>query len=158
MWPNLNRQVYPYDVLLLCSEPTLRGTDHLLFLFFVCVCCSSPHLMEVRERIRINGKPLAKDKFAKYFFDCWDNLHNNGDVSGPKALIHHPHNRTSPGSHIYPVIYYWRGTILCTSMKFTFGKFTLKYRESFVFGSYNFLKFAYTVLYTWLLVNGLIKT
>ena len=86
MWPNLNRQVYPYDVFLLCSEPTLRGTDHLLFLFFVCVCCSSPHLMEVRERIRINGKPLAKDKFAKYFFDCWDNLHNNGDVSGRKLL------------------------------------------------------------------------
>ena len=86
MWPNLNRQVYPYDVLLLRSEPPLRGTDHLLFLFFVCVCCSSPHLMEVRERIRINGKPLAKDKFAKYFFDCWDNLHNNGDVSGRKFL------------------------------------------------------------------------
>ena len=42
---------------------------------------SSPHLMEVRERIRINGKPLPKDKFAKYFFDCWDNLYNNGDVS-----------------------------------------------------------------------------
>ena len=42
--------------------------------------------MEVRERIRINGKPLAKDKFAKYFFDCWDNLHNNGDVSGQKLL------------------------------------------------------------------------
>lgn len=57
------------------------------FLFFVFfVCCSSPHLMEVRERIRINGKPLAKDKFAKYFFDCWDNLHNNVDVSGQELL------------------------------------------------------------------------
>ena len=42
---------------------------------------SSPHLMEVRERIRINGKPLPKEMFAKYFFDCWDNLLNNGDVS-----------------------------------------------------------------------------
>ena len=57
------------------------------FLFFVFfVCCSSPHLMEVRERIRINGKPLAKDKFAQYFFDCWDNLHNNVDVSGQELL------------------------------------------------------------------------
>ena len=37
--------------------------------------------MEVRERIRINGKPLPKEMFAKYFFDCWDNLLNNGDVS-----------------------------------------------------------------------------
>jgi len=43
---------------------------------------SSPHLMEVRERIRINGKPLPKEKFAKYFFDCWDNLCNNGDGQG----------------------------------------------------------------------------
>ena len=42
--------------------------------------------MEVRERIRINGKPLAKDKFAQYFFDCWDNLHNNVDVSGQELL------------------------------------------------------------------------
>lgn len=43
---------------------------------------SSPHLMEVRERIRVNGKPLSKDKFAKYFFDCWDNLCNNGHEHG----------------------------------------------------------------------------
>ena len=148
MWPNLNRQVYPYDVLLLRSEPTLRGTDHLLFLFFVCVCCSSPHLMEVRERIRINGKPLAKDKFAKYFFDCWDNLHNNGDVSGRKFLSTIHIIVQAQGHTFILSFYYWRGPILCTSMKFTFGKFTLKYRESFVFGSYNFLKFAYTVLYT----------
>ena len=37
--------------------------------------------MEVRERIRINGRPLTREKFAKYFFDCWDNLLNNADVS-----------------------------------------------------------------------------
>ena len=43
--------------------------------------------MEVRERIRINGKPLPKDKFAKYFFDCWDNLLNNGDVSNQRNII-----------------------------------------------------------------------
>ena len=48
---------------------------------------SSPHLMEVRERIRINGKPLPKDKFAKYFFDCWDNLLNNGDVSNQRNIM-----------------------------------------------------------------------
>ena len=125
MWPNLNRQVYPYgyDVLLLRSEPTLRGTDHLLFLFFVCVCCSSPHLMEVRERIRINGKPLAKDKFAKYFFDCWDNLHNNGDVSGQK-LLSTVHIIIQAQGHTF-ILSHWRGPILCTSMKFAFGKFTL---------------------------------
>ena len=43
--------------------------------------------MEVRERIRINGKPLPKEKFAKYFFDCWDNLLNNGDVSNQRIII-----------------------------------------------------------------------
>ena len=43
--------------------------------------------MEVRERIRVNGKPLSKDKFAKYFFDCWDNLCNNGHVSGDTKYI-----------------------------------------------------------------------
>lgn len=52
----------------------------------VLVLFSSPHLMEVRERIRINGKPLPKDKFAKYFFDCWDNLLNNGDVSNQRNI------------------------------------------------------------------------
>ena len=43
--------------------------------------------MEVRERIRINGKPLSKEKFSKYFFDCWDNLSNNGDVSNQGTLL-----------------------------------------------------------------------
>ena len=126
MWPNLNRQVYPCDVSLLRSEPTLRDTDLLLFLFLVSVCCSSQHLMEVRERIRINGKPLAKDKFAKYFFDCWDNLHNNGDVSDQK-LLSTVHIIIQAQGHTFfqAVIYYWRGPILCTSMKFTFGKYTL---------------------------------
>ncbi|KAL7748440.1 Folylpolyglutamate synthetase [Sorochytrium milnesiophthora] len=35
---------------------------------------TSPHLQEVRERIRINGKPLSQDLFARYFFDVWDRL------------------------------------------------------------------------------------
>lgn len=42
--------------------------------------------MEVRERIRINGKPLPKETFAKYFFDCWDNLLNNGDEEGKNSM------------------------------------------------------------------------
>lgn len=33
--------------------------------------CSSPHLLEARERIRINNVPLSKEKFAKYFWQCW---------------------------------------------------------------------------------------
>lgn len=30
--------------------------------------------MEVRERIRINGLPISKELFAKYFFEVWDRL------------------------------------------------------------------------------------
>jgi folylpolyglutamate synthase len=33
---------------------------------------TSPHLVAVRERIRINGRPLAEDLFARYFFEIWD--------------------------------------------------------------------------------------
>lgn len=35
---------------------------------------SSPHLIEVRERIRINGKPLSKDEFATYFWKVYNPL------------------------------------------------------------------------------------
>lgn len=35
---------------------------------------SSPHLIEVRERIRINGRPLTRDDFSKYFWDCYHPL------------------------------------------------------------------------------------
>ncbi|KAH9892126.1 tetrahydrofolylpolyglutamate synthase [Xylariomycetidae sp. FL2044] len=35
---------------------------------------TSPHLIAVRERIRIDGDPIAEDVFARYFFDIWDRL------------------------------------------------------------------------------------
>ena len=35
---------------------------------------TSPHLIQVRERIRINGAPLSQDMFAKYFFEVYDRL------------------------------------------------------------------------------------
>ncbi|KAG0186932.1 Folylpolyglutamate synthetase [Apophysomyces sp. BC1034] len=35
---------------------------------------TSPHLMAVRERIRINGRPISEEKFAKYSQDVWDRL------------------------------------------------------------------------------------
>ncbi|KAM4058523.1 folylpolyglutamate synthase [Hirsutella rhossiliensis] len=34
----------------------------------------SPHLIAVRERIRINSAPISEDLFAKYFFDVWERL------------------------------------------------------------------------------------
>lgn len=38
---------------------------------------SSPHLVSVRERIRINGKALNKENFTKYFFHVYRNLENS---------------------------------------------------------------------------------
>ncbi|CAG8947834.1 unnamed protein product [Penicillium salamii] len=35
---------------------------------------TSPHLLSVRERIRINGKPIEEDAFASAFFEIWDKL------------------------------------------------------------------------------------
>ncbi|CCH42947.1 Folylpolyglutamate synthase [Wickerhamomyces ciferrii] len=35
---------------------------------------TSPHLKSVRERIRINGQPIAEELFTKYFFEVWDSL------------------------------------------------------------------------------------
>ncbi|RDW82534.1 hypothetical protein BP6252_03646 [Coleophoma cylindrospora] len=33
---------------------------------------TSPHLISVRERIRIDGNPISEELFAKYFFELWD--------------------------------------------------------------------------------------
>lgn len=33
---------------------------------------TSPHLRSVRERIRIDHKPISEELFARYFFEVWD--------------------------------------------------------------------------------------
>ncbi|EPY49379.1 folylpolyglutamate synthase [Schizosaccharomyces cryophilus OY26] len=35
---------------------------------------TSPHLRSVCERIQLNGKPVSKELFTKYFFQMWDRL------------------------------------------------------------------------------------
>lgn len=35
---------------------------------------TSPHLQCIRERIQINGEPIAEDLFARYFFEVWERL------------------------------------------------------------------------------------
>jgi folylpolyglutamate synthase len=35
---------------------------------------TSPQLIAVRERIRVNSSPISKSQFAKYFFEVWDAL------------------------------------------------------------------------------------
>ncbi|KAG2154928.1 FolC bifunctional protein [Suillus bovinus] len=37
---------------------------------------TSPHLVAVRERIRINGEPLSEEQFTHYFFEVWNLLQN----------------------------------------------------------------------------------
>ncbi|KAJ8086797.1 Folylpolyglutamate synthetase [Marasmius tenuissimus] len=38
---------------------------------------TSPHLVAVRERIRINGRPLPEEDFTGFFFEVWDKLQEN---------------------------------------------------------------------------------
>jgi len=42
---------------------------------------TSPHMVAVRERIRINGKPIEEPLFAKYFWEVWDKLEADPQVS-----------------------------------------------------------------------------
>ena len=36
---------------------------------------TSPHLIHVRERIRINGEPVSQSVFTSTFWSVWDRLH-----------------------------------------------------------------------------------
>ncbi|KAK7278951.1 hypothetical protein RJT34_23992 [Clitoria ternatea] len=38
---------------------------------------TSPHLIDVRERFRIEGIDITQDKFIQYFWDCWNQLEEN---------------------------------------------------------------------------------
>ena len=35
---------------------------------------TSPHLFDIRERIRLDGEPIAEDKYLTYFWEVWDKL------------------------------------------------------------------------------------
>ncbi|XP_028274361.1 folylpolyglutamate synthase, mitochondrial-like isoform X2 [Parambassis ranga] len=43
---------------------------------------SSPHLVQVRERIRINGQPIGKELFTKYFWQIYGRLDETKDAHG----------------------------------------------------------------------------
>uniref|UniRef100_A0A4W5Q7E5 Folylpolyglutamate synthase n=1 Tax=Hucho hucho TaxID=62062 RepID=A0A4W5Q7E5_9TELE len=43
---------------------------------------SSPHLVQVRERIRINGQPISKELFTKYFWEVFAQLDATKDSHG----------------------------------------------------------------------------
>ncbi|KAF3848565.1 hypothetical protein F7725_015062 [Dissostichus mawsoni] len=42
----------------------------------------SPHLVQVRERIRINGQPIGKELFTKYFWQVYGRLDETKDAHG----------------------------------------------------------------------------
>uniref|UniRef100_A0A3P8NVM2 Folylpolyglutamate synthase n=1 Tax=Astatotilapia calliptera TaxID=8154 RepID=A0A3P8NVM2_ASTCA len=43
---------------------------------------SSPHLVQVTERIRINGQPIGKELFTKYFWQIYRQLEETKDAHG----------------------------------------------------------------------------
>uniref|UniRef100_A0A8P4FYQ2 Folylpolyglutamate synthase n=2 Tax=Dicentrarchus labrax TaxID=13489 RepID=A0A8P4FYQ2_DICLA len=53
------------------TERILRGYGYL-----------PPHLVEVRERIRINGQPIGKELFTKYFWQVYRRLEDTKDTHG----------------------------------------------------------------------------
>ncbi|XP_060183516.1 folylpolyglutamate synthase isoform X2 [Lycium barbarum] len=38
---------------------------------------TSPHLIDVRERYRLDGMDICQEKFLQYFWDCWNQLKAN---------------------------------------------------------------------------------
>lgn len=44
---------------------------------------TSPHLVQVRERIRLDGQPISEQSFAKYFWEVWDRLEENEKRANP---------------------------------------------------------------------------
>jgi len=41
---------------------------------------SSPHLVEVRERVRLNGKPISRQMFTNYFWEVYELLDKSKDL------------------------------------------------------------------------------
>lgn len=50
---------------------------------------TSPHLIAVRERIRINSVPISRELFAKYFFEVWDLL-DAAEAANPEKNFQKP--------------------------------------------------------------------
>lgn len=43
---------------------------------------TSPHILDVRERIRIDGSPISKTLFTRYFFELWDRFSEAAPSAG----------------------------------------------------------------------------
>lgn len=58
---------------------------------------TSPHLVTVRERIRIDGAPISESLFARYFFELWDRFSEIAAVPNGS----HPHTQSSGAKPAY---------------------------------------------------------
>ncbi|KAF9451644.1 FolC bifunctional protein [Macrolepiota fuliginosa MF-IS2] len=48
---------------------------------------TSPHLVAVRERIRVNGIPISEEDFTRYFYEVWDKLVENDHRRLPQTSL-----------------------------------------------------------------------
>ncbi|XP_010938644.1 folylpolyglutamate synthase isoform X1 [Elaeis guineensis] len=65
------------------SEAILRECGFRTGLF------TSPHLMDVRERYRINGSDISRENFLHYFWDCWNQLKAKAGDDLPMPPLFH---------------------------------------------------------------------
>ncbi|EFJ23578.1 hypothetical protein SELMODRAFT_32076, partial [Selaginella moellendorffii] len=57
-------------------ERILRASGFRTALF------TSPHLLDIRERFRLNGEEVSEETFNQYFWWCWDHLQANEAEQG----------------------------------------------------------------------------
>lgn len=69
------------------SPSSLHGLTDLLSYLGSPGLYTSPHLVAVRERIRIDGVPLSEELFAKYFFEVWEKLESNPKVRSTRRSL-----------------------------------------------------------------------
>lgn len=48
---------------------------------------SSPHLVDVTERFRLDGKPISRHKFAKYFWQVYEALESSKVITTKLSLL-----------------------------------------------------------------------
>ena len=59
---------------------------------------TSPHLIDVRERFRMDGKPIVQSSFLQHFWYVWDTLHKEEDQAAlPNILRTDSTYRSVPG-------------------------------------------------------------
>ncbi|XP_010658519.1 folylpolyglutamate synthase isoform X1 [Vitis vinifera] len=65
------------------TESILRNCGFRTGLF------TSPHLIDVRERFRLDGVEICEEKFLAYFWWCWDRLKEKTDEDVPMPTFFH---------------------------------------------------------------------